>query len=145
MREASYRLYSCRGCGVTVRICRRCDHGQLYCAGGCSAASRRESLRRAAARYQRTRHGATRHAARQRAWRGRQAHKVTHQGSSTAAFVGSVSVAASPQEPIDADDERHRPMRIRRELADTSLRCSFCGAPLPPRARVRNRWDWPLQ
>ena len=144
MREASYRLYSCRGCGVSVQIWRGCDHGQSYCVGGCSAASRRESVRRAGARYQRTRRGATRHAARQRAWRGRQAHKVTHQGSSTAAFAGSVSVAASPPETTDAD-EWYGPTRSGLAAVDAAPRCHFCGAPLPPRARVRARWDWPMQ
>jgi hypothetical protein len=32
-REESYRLYSCRGCSVSVRICGRCDHGNIFCAG----------------------------------------------------------------------------------------------------------------
>jgi hypothetical protein len=143
VREASYRLYSCQRCGVSVQICRRCDHGQRYCAGACSTLSRRESQRRASARYQRTRGGATRHAARQRSWRGRHAHKVTHQGSPTAACVGNVLVAASPPEPTDADT-LDRALWIRPEPVATIPRCHFCGTPLPPRARVRSRWDWPL-
>jgi transposase len=66
-REQSYRLYSCRGCSVSVSICGRCDRGNIYCAGECAAVSRRASNRRAGARYQRTRRGARRHAARQQA------------------------------------------------------------------------------
>ena len=143
MRETSYRLYSCGRCGRSVQICRRCDHGQVYCAGQCSALSRRDSLRRASARYQRTRVGATHHAARQQAWRGRQTHKVTHQGSSTAAYAGSVSVAASPQEPTDAH-QHPQPTPNRLEPLGAAPCCHFCGASLPPRARVRVRWDWPL-
>ena len=33
---ASYRLYNCRGCGMQVRICARCDRGNIYCAGQCA-------------------------------------------------------------------------------------------------------------
>jgi hypothetical protein len=29
--EPSYRLYNCARCAVQVRICRRCDHGNVYC------------------------------------------------------------------------------------------------------------------
>jgi hypothetical protein len=43
-REESYRLYSCRGCNVSVSICGRCDHGNIFCAGECAAVSRREFL-----------------------------------------------------------------------------------------------------
>lgn len=55
LEEPTYRLYNCRRCAVQVRICRHCDHGNIYCAGECSRICRRESLRRAGARYQRTR------------------------------------------------------------------------------------------
>jgi hypothetical protein len=33
MREPAYRLYNCERCQVQVRICERCDHGNVYCAG----------------------------------------------------------------------------------------------------------------
>jgi DNA replication protein DnaC len=33
-REESYRLYSCRGCSVSVSICGPCDHGNIFCPGG---------------------------------------------------------------------------------------------------------------
>jgi len=67
----SARLYSCARCRVQVRICRRCDRGNVYCGNGCARAQRREGVRRAGSRYQRTPRGARRHAARQRAWRER--------------------------------------------------------------------------
>jgi len=51
MREPAYRLYNCERCQVQVRICERCDHGNLYCAGECARIRRRESLRRAQVRY----------------------------------------------------------------------------------------------
>jgi late competence protein required for DNA uptake (superfamily II DNA/RNA helicase) len=45
MREPAYRLYNCERCGVQVRICQRCDHGNVYCAGECAGIRRRESLK----------------------------------------------------------------------------------------------------
>jgi hypothetical protein len=55
MREPAYRLYNCERCGIQVRICQRCDHGNVYCAGECAGIRRRESLKRAQRRYQRSR------------------------------------------------------------------------------------------
>jgi hypothetical protein len=75
MREPAYRVYNCERCQVQVRICERCDHGNVYCADECAKIRRRESQRRAPARYQRRRGGARRHAARQRRWRERQRQK----------------------------------------------------------------------
>ncbi len=49
--EQSYRLYSCRRCAQQMRICRRCDRGNQYCAAECARIRRGESLRRAGARY----------------------------------------------------------------------------------------------
>jgi len=72
-----YRLFNCARCRRQVRICQRCDHGQIYCWGACGAIRRRETLRRAGARYQRTLRGACKHAARQHAYRERRAQKVT--------------------------------------------------------------------
>ena len=60
MREPAYRLYNCERCGAQVRICQRCDHGNVYCAGECAGIRRRESLKRAQRRYQRSRRGARR-------------------------------------------------------------------------------------
>jgi hypothetical protein len=91
-REESYRLYSCRGCSVSVSICGPRDHGNIFCAGDCAAVSRREPRRRAGARYQRTRRGARRHAARQQVWRERQLEKVTHLGCAPTMPVLRMSV-----------------------------------------------------
>jgi len=49
MREPAYRLYNCERCQVQVRICERCDRGNVYCAGECAKirrASRSDELRR---------------------------------------------------------------------------------------------------
>lgn len=133
--EQSYRLYSCRRCARQVRICRRCDRGNQYCAAECARIRRGESLRRAAARYQGGYHGASRHAARQRLWRARQAQKVTHQGS--AQGLGTLIVAASSTATpathvqhahVTAFDAAQRPGAWR---ALGLSRCSFCGQRLP--------------
>lgn len=139
-QEQSYRLYSCRGCARQVRICRRCDRGNQYCAGTCARERRRESLRRAGTLYQLSYRGACRHAARQRRWRARRAHKVTHQGSPE--VLDPLIVAASST-ATPGNDAGHA---VTSPLLDTApwavarcvqsrARCSFCGRALPRFAR----------
>jgi hypothetical protein len=135
--EPTYRLYNCRCCGVQVRICHRCDHGNLYCAGECSRIRRRESLRRAAARYQHTRRGAARHAARQRDWRASHP-KVTHQGSSSGTLQCSVlGQLMTLSESTDAAGVELQPT----DPHSLQGRCAFCGAALPAWTRFR-LWQW---
>jgi hypothetical protein len=140
--EPTYRLYHCERCAVQVRICQRCDHGNVYCAGECARIRRRESLRRAQARYQRSRPGARRHAARQRRWRARRreaAQIVTHQGSPVAGRSGIV--AASPllqSAPADASPSDPEP---RRDIPRPLDHCAFCGGALPAWTRLR-LWRW---
>jgi hypothetical protein len=148
VREESYRLYSCRGCGVSVSICGRCDRGNIYCAGECSAVSRRASNRRAGARYQRTRRGARRHAARQQTWRERQIDKVTHQGCAPTGpvFTMSVTVDTAALEITDAPCGSAQPLEValkaERNLKRVPGRCDFCHAPLPPFTRLRTWRGW---
>lgn len=105
--EESHRLYNCGRCGVQVRICRRCDRGNVYCALTCANSSRRESLRRAAKRYQGGYWGAVRHAARQGAWRRRRRRAeteiVTHQGSAEMGGTGTVAAPSTVPLVNDAD------------------------------------------
>jgi hypothetical protein len=112
--EAIYRVFRCRRCATEVRVCRRCDHGQVYCLGECSRICRRESLQRAGARYQQTRRGAHRHAARQRRWRERQIQRallkpkiVTHHPCSTASVKCMLSAAQRTGEQADADAHKN--------------------------------------
>ena len=79
--QTSSRLYQCLRCHVPVVICHRCDHGQRYCANGCSKKSRMASQKRARKKYQTTRAGRFNNAARQHRFRARQKQKVTHHGS----------------------------------------------------------------
>jgi len=142
MREPAYRLYNCERCEVQVRICERCDHGNVYCAGECAKIRRRESLRRAQARYQRSRQGARRHAARQRRWRERQRQKlkmVTHHGSPIT--VSQCIVAISPvMQSQPADASPYKPEQ-RPKIHPPLEHCAFCGALLPDWTRQRP-WRW---
>jgi len=135
--EQSYRLYSCRRCAQQVRICRYCDRGNQYCAGGCAGLRRRESLRRAGARYQLSYRGAYCHAARQRRWRERQPQKVTHHGSPD---VGAavIVVATSTTTANDADSVAAAAPVVREPAFHRWLpsRCCFCGRSLSRLARV---------
>jgi hypothetical protein len=84
MADQSARLFLRACCRVQVLVCRQCDRGQRYCAGGCAATTRRALQRACAQRYQRSRAGRFKHAMRSRRWRARQVTQVnivTHQGS----------------------------------------------------------------
>lgn len=137
LQEPTYRLYNCHCCGVQVRICARCDHGNIYCAGECSRLRRRESLHRAGARYQHTRRGAAHHAARQRAWRANQRQIVTHQGSPSGALQCSVSDHAPHTSQTVVCGVEPAPTESRR----LEHRCAFCGTTLPAWTRLR-LWQW---
>ena len=135
--EKTYRLYSCGRCVEQVRICRDCDHGNRYCAGGCAKILRRESLRRAGERYQLSYRGACRHAARQSVWRGRQAQKVTHQGSLFSPVPVIVAAIATPTatEGPHADIASIQPPPQPYRMASCAPSCSFCRRALPAFAR----------
>ena len=144
----SYRLYSCRGGSVSVSVCGRCDHGNIFCAGECASVSRRQSRRRAGARYQRTRRGAQRHAARQQRWRERRAKKVTHQGCAPTepVFTMAVAVDVTVLELTDAPSTPDRPLeapcKTDYRRARVAGRCDFCRAPLPLFTRLGTRRGW---
>ncbi len=76
----SHRLLICARCSCQVRICTRCDRGNVYCSKFCAGLARSRSLRGAGRRYQQTRAGRRNHAARQQRYQLRQPKKVTHQG-----------------------------------------------------------------
>lgn len=120
----TYRLYNCACCAQQVQICRRCDRGNIYCAGGCAAERRRASLRRAGARYQQSYRGACLHAARHARWRARQAEQVTHQGSP--ALVAARTLLAI----VIALTTHHAAIQPSRG------HCHFCQAVLPAFARL---------
>jgi hypothetical protein len=146
--QQSYRLYSCRGCNVSVSICGPCDYGNIYCPGECAAISRRASNRRAGARYQRTRRGARGHAARQQAWRDRQRQKVTQQGCAPTGPVFTMSITAdvaaleSADAPYTPEETSIAPPRRDYQEKRQAGRCDFCHAPLPAFTRLRTLRGW---
>ena len=113
------RFYLCQRCRLQVIICRRCDHGQIYCSNNCSNAARCEALRASGRRYQQSSKGRFKHAARARHYRQRR-NKVTHQGSSATAQDDLLAANSVP------DHEQHevKPLSTRK----TEVHCHFCGA-----------------
>jgi len=116
--EAMGRLFLCARCRVQVLICSACDHGQVYCAGGCSQLSRRASVREAGQRYQRSRKGRFVHAERSRRYRQRR-QNVTHQGS--------LSQPSDDLLPVDSAVA----IAVRQVCAiaptSSTLQCHWCG------------------
>ena len=76
----SHRLVICARCSCHVRICTRCDRGNMYCSKICAGLARKRSNLEAGSRYQRTKVGRRKHAARQHRYQLRQRQKMTHQG-----------------------------------------------------------------
>ena len=81
--QTSTRKYQCLRCHALVIICHHCDHGQRYCANGCSEKARAVSKKRASKKYQATRQGRFNNAARQQRFRAQIKQKVTHHSSLT--------------------------------------------------------------
>jgi hypothetical protein len=116
--EVTGRLFLCARCRVQVHICSPCDHGQIYCAGGCSQISRHASVCEAGRRYQRTRKGRFAHAERSRRYRQRQ-QNVTHQGS----------LVQPPDDllPVDSAVAIAAPQASGTPPTPSTLQCQFCG------------------
>jgi hypothetical protein len=124
--SVSARLFLCGRCRRQVIICRCCDRGQVYCAGGCSRQARRQSLRDAGRRYERTRSGRQKHADRSRRYRARR-EIVTHQGSPPPPADGVVPIGAMA---IPRDDAL--PIAPFRR---PTTHCHWCGRPCLPELR----------
>ena len=136
--DCSYRLYNCACCAQQVRICRRCDRGNQYCAEGCAAQRRGQSLQRAGKRYQLSRRGARCHASRQRRWRERAAQKVTHQGC----LVEGAARSVPDLEAVSLEPAAHVLPTIAIAIAGRVRGCvrrsvcDFCGGALPALTRL---------
>jgi hypothetical protein len=133
---AEARVFACARCGVTVRICRRCDRGNLYCPL-CAPLARGERLKRAGAQYQQSAPGRANHKRRQQEYvaRGEARGKMTHQGS---------------PEPRAAEHSAPRPTNARRDRArqrlptePDRLRCDFCGREVRDAPSARATWRRP--
>ena len=140
----SHRLFNCARCRCQVRICTRCDRGNVYCSKQCAGSARRESVRWAGVRYQRTDAGKRNHASRQNRYRQRQIQKVTHQGSDKAVFrlppsaqpaAKTLSVATTKLEVIDGNQS---------QPTMGAVRCDFCRCPCGPFTRLGPLRHWPV-
>lgn len=116
--EASGRLFVCARCRVQVLICSACDHGQVYCAQGCSQLTRCASVREAGRRYQRSRKGRFAHAERSRRYRQRH-QNVTHQGS--------LSQPCDALLPVDSAVAIGAAQASRMAPTSSTVQCHWCG------------------
>lgn len=112
--ESTSRLYQCARCHHQVNICRKCDHGNIYCGLVCAVLARIKSLRLAGARYQATLNGKHHHAARQAQYRLRHQKKVTHQSSPPSPSYAPIQLLENKPKNIDIDQE------------NTGITCCFC-------------------
>jgi hypothetical protein len=100
--QTSCRMFLCARCRCQVLVCRRCDRGQIYCAGTCAQKTRHDRQREARRRYQATLRGRAMHAERSRRYRARHQRVTDHgltkpdnEGLSPPSNVDAVSSAPS--------------------------------------------------
>jgi hypothetical protein len=115
MPHADIRLFNCARCHHQTKICRSCDHGNIYCGLRCSVPTRIESVRAAGKRYQRSLKGRMKHALRQRHYRSR-LNKVTHQGSTDAASDGLLPLGSRLERAGGHESN----------LNTQNIQCDFC-------------------
>ncbi len=150
--EDSHRLLNCARCHVQVRICRRCDRGNIYCAAGCREAARAERRREARRRYERSAVGRRRNVVRQRRYRAAHraggepvaANSVTHQGPPDAPNGGYSLAQVAMAAMVVAPSRSQEVIRGATLVLDGPrvARCDFCGAPcgrLSRRGPLRRR------
>jgi hypothetical protein len=152
------RFFLCERCRAQVLICRCCDRGQIYCAGGCARIARAERRRDVARRYQTSRNGRFAHAARSRRYRAnavlREArHKiVTHHGSPGSDADVDV-MPASVTMPMQASDTADAPPLPEPAIPEglpagvPGRHCHWCGrccSPFVRREPLRRRRAIPM-
>ena len=117
--EVYCRMFLCVRCRCQVLVCRRCDRGQIYCAGTCAQEARRDRQREARRRYQATPRGRALHAERNRRYRARR-QRVTDHGRAAAlgeGFSPCSDVDATSRAPLSAGRPPAHPI------------CHLCGRP----------------
>jgi hypothetical protein len=131
------RMFLCGRCRSQVVVCRRCDRGQIYCAGTCAREARHEAQRAARRRHQATPRGRAMHAERNRRYRARRRCVTDHGPPADAEAVPLCQSAGdiATNVPLSA------PTRVPEPPA-----CHYCGhspslfvrlSPLPPRSSRR--------
>lgn len=123
-----HRLFLCAHltCRAQVRVCGRCDRGQIYCAGECASTARRQCVRKAGRRYQDSRAGRMKHAQRSRCYRVRQRQNAASllittlppatPSSSIVTHQGSLALSAGALLPLSVT----APVFL-------TMSCHFCG------------------
>lgn len=139
----SCRHFTCGLCGKLVRICRRCDRGNIYCGEVCRESARRQSNRRRSARYQKSEVGRRNHRRRQDRYRSSRETrsdssaqtttiKVTHHGSADR----EPPVPRSPDLPevsVTTFDRLHLRVAV---PSRGSYRCRMCHRQVSERVRT---------
>ena len=139
--EDDCRLFNCHRCHRQVRICRRCDYGNVYCSKDCSGLARSQFMRDAGSRYQKKPRGAGLHAARQKRLRKRQKENVIHPRSCAPASPRREKVThhrfpikARPAKVTTKVTGENRDEKPANQAPDVG-RCDFCYRPVGPFAR----------
>jgi hypothetical protein len=141
------RFFLCAGCRVHVFVCRRCDRGQIYCAGTCAQEARQRFQQEAGRRYQASLPGRMKRAARNMRYRARQ-KIVTHQGSPPPPPDDVVLLDAGPRAAVLLDavllaaaETASTPAAVREVVMRSqtsepgSLHCHWCGERCSPLLR----------
>jgi hypothetical protein len=126
----SYRLYNCQRCHVQVKICRRCDRGNVYCGKDCAAAARKMNARRYSADYQSTPEGRDNHKVREQRYVER---KMTQHCSPRASPVPD----SAPIGIVDAGKETNDESFADEPTDPQVVLCSFCRRPCGTFARLQ--------
>ena len=131
------RFFLCAGCRAQVFVCRRCNRGQIYCAGARAQEARQRSQQEAGRRYQATSPGRMKRAARNRLYRARM-KIVTHQGSPPQPRNDVVPPDAAP---LAATVTASKPAAAREVVMRSRppepgfLHCHWCGERCSPLLR----------
>jgi len=151
----SHRLFTCVRCHCQIRICTRCDRGNVYCSELCAGSARRCSLLEAGRRYQQTMAGRRNHAARQQRYQLRLRKKVTHQGPHkdlVEVGPGADTAKESTKQPAVQEEVPHEhDIRLVSENNEAqaasdqnakTTRCHFCRGPCGEFTRLGPLRSW---
>ena len=135
------RMARCPRCKDLFWVCRRCDHGQLYCGEDCSAVARQACLKRARRRYRNSSKGRLKHCRAER--RRRRRCRLSHNSRRNIASVGdhgsrpnlecgtpSVRPSSNEQEPKGRKEASSHENTALEDIVENKRdvpRCARCG------------------
>ncbi len=120
------RYYTCFGCRKLAFICRKCDHGNIYCGSTCSDQARQDSSRRSSAKHRKTPAGQANHRRHMRDYRKRQ--QLFTRVCKKRPFENTKSDHAShqPQEVANSTQTRVLPIGKNLPKETRAHLCCFC-------------------